>query len=506
MIKTRPSLVRAVSLAAFSASLVGLAGCNPIGGGTGPTDLRINAPDGTANAATGVVYGCIRTGLTASLFFENGTAADFTQRVTWSIAEIDQPALSITNFTSTATSSQAGGVLTPGSIPTGTQRVVRVTAQFSGLTDFIDITVNPEPELTLMQRNIGTNLPEALPAGTVEGDPAVRSRLRIAPQTSVDFQVMANLGGRPTRVDSAANWSFGTTEAGAPITEFRDAPDASGVTRVIASITQDGVVAASTVNVPVLTARAAFTPTCSQSLAAQVTVSPVRSVRLVPQFGAQTLIVPNTERYKVLAGFDEDGLEQDVSPFSALTSSDINTANFIGSLLGIPSLLSSVAAGGPITLTVTTPAVVAATPPATTPVRNAPTIQQTVVADTLVSIALEPATLSAVTGSGTVCPTRVVGTYTSGAQQDITRRATFLSSDTTTAIVSSIPLTAGQVGSAGLVPGTATITATVPSSTATPFTATTVFTSVAPSATDPGPICNTTFAPLPGQVPAAPAP
>lgn len=502
MINTRPSLLRAVSLVAFSASLAGLAGCNPIGNGTGPRamGLVINAPDGTADSPTGAAYGCIRTGVTASLFFENGSAADFTQRVTWSIDPVDQPFLTVSNFSSTATSSQAGGVLTPGTVPAGTTRVVRVTARFSDLTDSIDITVNPKPDIQLLERNIGTNLLAPLPTPTAPPDASVVGALRLAPLTSADLALVANLGGRPTRIDTAANWTFDTAVAGTGVTSVRNSADA-----LIATISTDGVITATTADPQTLTARATLAA-CGDSLATQVTVSPVRSVRLVPEFGAQPLIVPNTERYKVLAGFDENGLEQDVSPFSVLTSSNTAVGNFIGSLLGIPNLFSSVAAGGPVTLTVTTPAVVAPTPPETTPVRNAPTITQTVVTDTLVSIDLQPATLSAVVGGSTVCPTRVVGTYASGAQQDITRRATFTSSDTATAIVSSIPLTAGQVGSSGLVPGMATITATVPSGTDTPFTDTAVFTSVAPSTTDPAPVCDAPFAELPGVTPAPPPP
>ena len=490
-------LPRSIPLAAFTASFVMLTGCNPIGGGTGPTRLVINGPTGTADAATGDTYVCLRSGLTATLFFENGTSADFTQRVNWAVLPADESFLKISNFD--RTSGQAGGVLTPVSATAGEQRV-RVTASFSDLSDSIDMRVMPKPDFMLMQRNIGTNLNEPLPVGSVASDPTVVSVFRMAPSTSTDLTLLANLGGTPTRVDTAANWSFGTDADGDPIVDYRIPADSIDSDDIVASISQDGIVTATSVNAPVLTARATFAP-CNQSIAAQVTVAPIRSIRLEPEFGAQPLIVPNTERYKVLAGFDEDGVEQNVSPFSTITSSDGTVGNFVSALIGVPNLLSSIAAGGPITLTVTVPAIVTPTAPETIPVRHAPTIQQTVVADTLVSIALEPATLSAVVASATVCPLRLVGTYSSGAQQDITRRATFSTSDNTIAIVSSVPLTAGQVGSSGLTPGTATITATLANGTSTPFTATSTFTSVAPTA-DPAPSCPQSFDPLPGQVPA----
>ncbi|MBA4286321.1 MAG: hypothetical protein C0434_12390 [Xanthomonadaceae bacterium] len=488
----RPSLARALPLAAVTASLAMLAGCNPIGSGTGPTRLVINGPTGEADAATGDTFVCLRSGLTATLFFENGTSADFTQRVNWSVLPADQSFLTISNFD--RTTGLAGGVLTPVSATTGEQRV-RITASFSGLTDSIDMRVMPKPDFTLVQRNIGTNLNEALPAGSSPTDPTVVSTFKLGPLTSVDLALTANLGGIPTRIDSAANWSFDTDVPGTSVTSVSNAAN-----EVVATINSDGLVTATTVDPRTLTARATFAP-CNQSIAVQFSVSPIRSVRLVPEFGAQPLIVPNSERYTVFAGFDESGPEQNVSPFATITSSDTAVANFISAFIGVPNLMSSIAAGGPITLTVTRPAIVTPTPPETTPARHAPTIPQTVVADTLVSVALEPAAVSAVVGSATVCPTRLVGTYSSGAQQDVTRRATFASSDTAIAIVSSLPLTAGQVGSSGITPGTATITATIANGTGTPFTATSSFTSVAPTTT-PAPSCPQSFEPLPGQVPA----
>lgn len=485
-------LPRTIPLAAFTASLVMLTGCNPIGGGTGPTRLVINGPTGTADAPSGDTYVCLRSGLTATLFFENGTSADFTQRVNWSVLPADESFLKISNFD--RTSGQAGGVLTPVSATAAEQRV-RVTASFSDLSDSIDMRVMPKPDFMLMQRNIGTNLNEPLPAGSSPTDPTVTGIFKIGPSTAVDLALVANLGGTPTRIDTAVTWGFDTAVPGTQVGSVNNAAN-----QTIATIGNDGLVTGGTADPQTLTARATFEP-CNQSIAAQVTVAPIRSIRLVPEFGAQPLIVPNTERYTVLAGFDEDGVEQNVSPFSTITSSDGTVGNFVSALIGVPNLLSSITAGGPITLTVTVPAIVTPMAPETIPVRHAPTIQQTVVADTLVSIALEPATLSAVVASATVCPLRLVGTYSSGAQQDITRRATFSTSDNTIAIVSSLPLTAGQVGSSGLTPGTATITATLANGTSTPFTATSTFTSVAPTA-DPAPSCPQSFDPLPGQVPA----
>lgn len=490
----RSSLARAVPLAALTAGLVLLAGCNPIGSGTGPTRLVINGPTGALDADTGDTYVCLRSGLTATLFFENGTSADFTQRVTWSVQPADEPFLTISNFRRDATTTQAGGVLTPVS-PTAAEQRVRVTASFSNLTDTIDLRVMPKPDIRLAQRNIGTSLTEELPAASSPTDPTVTSAFKLGPSTSVDLTLIANLNGTPTLVDSTAAWSFDTDVPGTSVTSVSNDANA-----VIASINSDGLIAATTADARTLTARAKFA-TCNDSIAAQLSVSPIRSIRMEPEFGAQPLIAPNSERYVVLAGFDESGPEQNVSPFSTITSSNITIANFLSAFLGVPNLLTAIAAGDPVTLTVTTPTIVTPTPPETVPARHAPTIQQTVVADTLVSIALEPAALSSVAGSANVCRTRVVGTYASGAQQDVTRRATFASSDNGIAIVSSLPLSAGLVGSAGVTPGTSTITATIANATGTPFTATSIYTSVAPLTT-PAADCPQSFPPLPGQVPA----
>ena len=390
MTTTRMSPLRQVPLAALSAGMVLLAGCNPVGGGTGPTRLVINGPNGVADAATGDAFVCIRSGLTATLFFEDGSAADFTQRVVWTSANPTNLRVSNLGTDPLPPPATSGflppGILTPGAATAGSE-TVRITATFSGLSDTIDMRVNPAPAFALMQRNIGTGLNQPLAAAPVPtpADPTVTQSLRMGPATTVDLTVMATLGGIPTRVDAAANWTFDPAPDGA--TPSNDAT---------AVINADGVVSAVAANTRPLIARATFTP-CNQSVAAQVTVSPFVALSLVPEFGAQRLIAPNTERYFVMADFG-NGPEQDISPTTALSSSDGAVGSFISALIGIPNLLSSVAAGGPITLTVTLPTVPGQAE------ANRASIQQSVVADTLVSIVLEPATVSSVAGSGTVCP------------------------------------------------------------------------------------------------------
>ncbi len=481
MMKTRSTRLRHVPLTALSASLVLLAGCNPVGGGTGPTRLVINGPNGAADAATGDAFVCIRSGLTATLFFEDGSAADFTQRVTWASANPTNLRVSNFNTDPLPPPATAGflppGILTPGAATAGNE-TVRITATFSGLTDTIDMRVGAAPNFQLMQRNIGTGLNQALPVAPPSADPTITHAFRMGPSTTTDLTVLATLGGIPTRVDAAVIWSFDAAPAGASPTN-----DAT------AAINSDGVITTLAANTRPLIARATFTP-CNQSVAAQVTVAPFVGLSLVPEYGGQRLIAPNTERYFVLADFGS-GPEQDISPTTALASSNGAVGTFISALIGIPNLLSSVAAGGPFTVTVTLPTVTGQAE------ADRASIQQTVVADTLLSIALEPATISAVAGSGTVCPMRLVGTFASGARQDITRRATYASDNITVAVVSSQPQTAGLIGTGGIIPGTATITATVLNGSATAFTATAAYTSTAPvPGTEPA-LCPQTFEPLP---------
>lgn len=493
---SRCATFRPFRLTAFAAGLTLLAGCDPIGGGTGPVSLTINGPDGTADAATGTIHECIRTGVTALLSFDNGSVGDFTNRVVWTSS--NPAVVRVANLRDTLVPGSTdvffgGGVLTP--VAPGT---ARITASFSGFTDVIDITVRPLPDMVMEQRDIGTGLQRGLalvtprPAELVDpdtqlgtGTPGPATRQRLGPLTSIDLTVTADLDGVPTRVDPAAQWSFDAAPTGA-------ATPNTG----IATINGDGEISTVAANARPLVARASF-DACGRSIATAINVAPIQSLSLVPEFGAQPLIVPNTERFFALADFG-DGPEQDISATISFTSGATGTGSFLSAFIGLPNLLSSVAANAtPILITATTPdpdtdddeidSVVGTT-------------TQTVVADTLIAmnaIRIEPQNPVVIAGSSMICPLRVIGTYASGTEQEVTRRASYTSATPTVAQVSSVPQTAGQVSTGGRTPGTSVITATIVEGTTT-RTATTTYTLVAPGTPRPvGGFCGETLAPLP---------
>lgn len=461
MTKFRLSGARALSLLLIGASLLGLAGCNPVGNGAGPVRLTVNGPNGALDADTGNAYVCLRGGLTASLFFTNGDAADFTQRVTWTSS--DDNVVRVSNDRTEPNPAVDGsffqrGVLTP--VGEGT---ARITAAFGGFTDSIDITVSSPTDFRLKSKNPQTNIPADL----------VGNAVRIAPRSIIDLDIQAVLDGRIVAVDGAANWSFVT-----PDTAVATIDGNSGV--VV------GVAAPAVAGTPLI-ARVAFR-TCDLTFDAAVTVAPLTALSISRQFGSDPLITGNTESFTVLGDFG-DGPEQDLSIQAVFTSSALTTAAF-NSLPGVTNVLSALQAGTTdVSATFNTGTI------ETPMVFTTPTLTVTTQADTLTAIALAPAELAIIAGASTVTPLVLTGTYASGLTQIINRRALFESDNTRVAQVSNATQTVGQVVSGGPLDNVLTdtpvanITATVANlvTPSLPFVATTVVTASDPAPSAPAP-------------------
>ena len=414
-----------------------VAACSPVGKGVGPVRLGVNAPDGTADAVTGRAFQCFRSALTAVLFFSDGSVGDFTSRVRWTssnpavvrVSNGDEPQAA------PATGFFPRGVLTP--VASGT---VTITADYLGLTHSIDISVGTPTAITIHTVSSQSGL-QSIPTNNA---------FTIAPATSQTLVATAMLDGIETNVTANTAWSFVT-------------PDATIATIDAAT----GFVTAVAAGGP-LVARASF-PTCSLTASTNVTVANIRSISIQPEFGAANLFVGNSERVNVLADFG-NGPEQDISLVTALTSSNVAVAQFNG-VAGLSNLLSAITAGGPVTIS--------ATYTQGTTVVSAPALSVTTVADTLQSIAVAPVTASVVAGSDQVALFHAIGTYVSGATQDVSRQAAWTSSDTTVARVTSSIANPGQAVSAGRTPGAVTITATAPTAATTTATATAQFTTTA---------------------------
>lgn len=453
--KFRLSAVRALLPLLFVASLLGLSGCDPIGNGAGPVRLVVNSPDGTVDAASGRVFQCLRTGVSATLIFDDGGAADFTQRVRWTSSNPE--VLRVSNGDEPLPS-PAVGVYPPGVLTPVAPGTTTITANFSGFSDSIVITVGTPSRIFVQAKNPQTNIAADIPDGMA----------RIAPTSVINLDVQAILDGATVNVDAAAVWSFVTPN-----------------TAVAAINPTSGLIVGVAPGEPLI-ARASFA-SCEFTAETTISVSQISSISLVAPAALATdpLIVGNSLPFTVLANFVDGGPPQDISIQAVYLSSNLGIAAF-NPLPGITNLLIGLTPGGPISLSATFTSGGTATTPGTVFTTTEP-IQVSTVVDTLTGISMAPTAVTLPAGSNLITPLVVTGTYASGRTQEVTRRTLFTSDNAAIANVSNNTQTAGQVVSGGPIVGTATITATVtnlidPPGTA-PFTATAAFTTTASTPT-----------------------
>lgn len=455
MIKFRLSGVRSLLSLLFCASLLGLSGCDPIGSGAGPVRLIVNSPDGTTDATAGRVFQCLRTGVSATLVFDDGGLADFTQRVRWTSSNPE--VLRVSNGDEPLPSPAVGfyqpGVLTPVAPGTST-----VTATFSGFSDSIVITVGTPSGFFVQAKNPQTNIATDIPGGAI----------RIGPNTAIDLDVQAILDGATVNVDAAAAWAFVT-----PNTAVATIDPASGV--IVGVAAGDPLIA-----------RVSFA-SCASTVDTAITVAPITAITMVPPPALATdpLIVGNTQPFTVLADFGDGGPQQDISLQAVYTSTNTAVAAF-NLVPGITNLLSSLTAGS---TDVSAAFTVGKTDTAPGTVFPTQVVSVSTAVDVLNGISMAPAEVTFPAGSNLITPLVVTGTYASGKTQDVTRRTLFTSENTAIVNVSNNTQTAGQVVSGGPTVGTAKITASVanPADTAgtAPFTATASFTTTATPAPTP---------------------
>ncbi len=461
MTKFRLSAVRFLLPLLFGASLLGLSGCNPIGKGAGPVRLVVNSPDGTLDADTGRVFECLRTGVTATLFFDDGGAADFTQRsgpgggLVWTSS--NPSVVRVSNFQDEPLPAPAVGFFPPGVLTPVAPGTSTITATFGGFSDSIVISVGTPSGFVVQAKNPQTNIAADIPGGAT----------RIAPTSVIDLDVQAILDGAMVNVDAAAAWSFVTPNT------------------AVATIEPTGGVVVGVAAGGPLTARASFA-SCPLTAETTISVVPITSISMVlpAALASDSLIVGNTQPFTVLADFGDGGPQQDVSIQAVFTSSNTAVAAF-NLVPGITNLLSALTAGGPVSLSATFTSGTTATTAGT--VFTTPAVAVSTVVDVLTGISMVPAAVTFPAGSNLITPLVVTGTYASGRTQEVTRRTLFTSDNTAIVNVSNNTQTAGQVVSGGPTVGTATITGAVanPADTAgtMPFTATAAFTTTAPTPT-----------------------
>jgi len=388
------------------------------GQGNAPKLLVLGASGSTPSQTSGLVslrvFECIPQRLSATLYFQDGSAGDFSARVQWSSSNAGAVAVSNGDIAAPGGGYYAAGTL----VPVGSGSAV-ITADYDGIRAQTAVSAGTPQGLTMkMQRGSNDVVPDG---GSFE----------LGIGTTQQLQLTARLDGVETDLGDYAGWSL-------------LAPNPS-----VATISASGAISAVGAGSAPLTVVASL-PVCGLGTAADpatqlsFTVHHIQGIAIAPEFsGNPQLVVGNSELMRVVATLD-DGATQDLSGQSTLSSSNDSVASFSG------YTLSAAAAGGSI---------IGASFSGGASTYTAPSLAVTTVAASLQAVSVcwtEPdAAFSACpagqdaagVGAGSLTPVQfhAVGTYDSGTvTQEITRQVSWSSSDSTVASVSSGGLTAGQ--------------------------------------------------------------
>ncbi len=471
----------------FTAALAACGGGNVAGNGNKPDHIVIEMVQNRSLVLTpGKIYQCQLAQMRAYMFFTDGSAGDFTNRVTWSVDASGAGDTKISNGDlpvnpQDVTEGTYGiGVMVPGN--TGHSSVL---ATYQGLVGRFDLTVLPSDPATYSFVDgtdlINTSLDPAnafqsnyLKAPVVQPDTGT---LWLGTGTTYPMMVLAPLNGVETDVSGFARW------------DFVNGGDANEL-----SVTAFGTLSANRAG-GAQTLRARF-PGCSTELTLPVAVSDIKgiSIKLNPLFfdttnqKFQSLLLGNSERVGVLAdlGKDDQGHDipqQDVSGSVSFWISDPSLASVTQQAGGAAYLLAG--AAGTFNMQ------------ATGNFGNQAQIQSSIMqasttSGNLKSIAVTVPSSDALAGmpaacqlgtptnpvlqSGSICysPFTATGTYVlqdgSTIEQDVTHYATWSLSDPTLAsIAGGVPyggsVTAATPSSVPAGQSIETITATIPGDT-----------------------------------------
>ncbi len=365
-------------LAATLMAGVVLAGCGGLGNGVGPVDAFIQPFGGVAGATTTKTYTCLNTGISLFIDFTNGARGDFTSRARYSSSN---PAVArVSNF-DIPVPEQANTFYNPGTIVPVALGTATITATYLTFTRSIEVV-------------IGT--PQNFRISPASGDLAANSRL--------DFSASADLDGVNTVIDPLVQWAFVT-----PNTATASLDGSTG--------TVTGVAAGAG-----LTLRARI-PGCALVAEAPVTVANLQSLALTREFGEVDKLIVNTSERLIATGTLDNGKTQDLTGQVSYTSSDTTAISLLTS--GVPNLALALKASTPVQFAASF----------TSPAVTAPAISITPVADSLNTVAVTPA--NADVAAGQTVPFKAVGSFASGANQDITRHVIWTSADGSIATVQS---------------------------------------------------------------------
>ena len=389
----RGNRIAPLSAALIASSMV-LSACGGLGEGVLPVNAVIQPLGGLEGATSTKAYNCINTGLTFIVDFNDGSRGDFSSRATYSSSN---PGVVRVSNLDIAVPEQANAFYTRGTLLPVAEGTATITVKYLSFTRSIDVTV-----------------------GTPTNFRITPASADLATKSLLDLTATAELDGVETALDALVTWSFVT-------------PDASIATISGTSGTLTGVAAGSG-----LTARARVPGCAALTADAPVAVANLQSLALTREFGDNARLIVATSERLMATGTLDNGKTQDLSTQVTYTTSDATALTYLGG--GLPNVVLAVkAVADPVQLAASF---------ASTPAIAALAIGITPFADSLNTIAITPTTFDAV--AGRTRQFNAVGSYASGATQDISRHVGWTSSDNTLASVQSSS-SLGINGFAGLV-------------------------------------------------------
>lgn len=292
------------------ASVALVTACGGVGDGNKPEYLDIYPPGSQEAADSMRGFECVAQQLTGIATFSDGDRGSYTSRGVWSSSDESVVRVSNGDIPVPGTddgSEYSAGVLLP--VATGQARVI---FEYLGMTADIDVTVTPSGDFRIT--------------------PSVG---RLAPRSSLAFEVKAVLDGVERDITTSARFAFA---------EAND--------EVASLDTQSAQVFGISPGGPL--DLVATLPLCPEvELHSAVTVAPIQSLVLEHEEGfIGRLQVSTTEALRLYADFG-DGPEQDLSPQAAFSSSNEDLADFSSG--GLANYLFAMGVGDPVTVEATFP-------------------------------------------------------------------------------------------------------------------------------------------------------
>jgi hypothetical protein len=348
-------LLRNALALGFTFALAACGGGNVAGNGNKPDHIVIEMVQNDVPQLTpGNIYQCQLAQMRAYLYFTDGSAGDFTNRVTWSVDASGSGDTMISNGdlpvnpADVTEGTYGKGVMIPGN--TGHPTIM---ADYQGLIGRFDLSVLPADPATFSfvsgTNLLNTSIDPANPFQTNYLKSPVTQEgtgtLWLGAGTTYSMRVLAPLNGIETDVTSSARWDF-----------------VNGGDPNVLAVSSLGIISTGRAG-GAQTLRARF-PGCATEMTMPVAVANIQglSIGLDPGFidsnthKQESLLVGNTERIEVLADLGQDSQgraipKQDVSGTVSFWISDSSLGTISQQVGGGAYLVA--AAGGTLNMQAT---------------------------------------------------------------------------------------------------------------------------------------------------------